>query len=1115
MKNILLLLVLGFIATAEAQPYRWLGGNTVFGEEARPDPAAIFQVESTTQGWLPPRMTTAQRDNLVVIHGSLPVGLMIFNTDEGTAEAWAGATWTVIAGGPSPGTLLTWGPSNLYRVDDFIWEPGTNQLYICLVEHTSSADFLTDVANWKKLIFLNEDDFVVVGELTVEGQATFEGPVTMDSTGALKLPVGDVSERPSPPAQGMIRYNSEDDTFEGYNGSEWGSIGGGLSLWQASKPYLVDDIVLLEATGTIYKANTAHTSTATFNDDIANWDEVSNPFLNTNLNITGNSLISTNTNGDINLNPNGFGGVVIDGLRVDNYVLSSTGLNQAIELNPNGTGTVDVPYLSSGGVVFGGSNGALIEDIANFSYASIDERLSVNNATIGNIGVSANTISSTNANGNIILNPNGTGDVLVDTLTNRRVVFNDNKALTDDSQFTYDSATKKLRVDGLDLGGVNTITTHSGNNDLILTAHGSGEIELQKPTLIDDLKVTGQAVVGQVVNGDIDITANGIGEINLNNAVNIGDLQIDNDAITNTVLNGNIALVPNGTGDATVVYGTNELNLDPQLQKASIISNGSFERGVAGVTCTNATASSENTIVVNAENNNRSLKIVTDGSVDWSCDIPLKSGMVGGEQFFYSLFSSTSLQTVEICQYNGTIERNCQELTGISEWYEFYSGLNQAFATTNSLRIKGADSEATGTIYVDLVDAQLGMPKIGPSKNCAGGLDCENVFSARIDGTTISDENISGWLSSCSGTTLKTCLFASGLFTQPPNCSSIVIRPTSGLGIATEDSATASQVVIRRGNDAGTLADYSFRLICQKAAPDFKPITEQGVVVTGQADGALLVVTNESVTSNVTIGNATITVPFANVKESNLISWASNEATFQASGRYSLSANVSTVNTSDAATLKYTLEIDSGSGYVATDYQISSFMSTGQRMTPNIEFVFDANKGSKARLRVGSNSGGSIISQSAALTSSMTIRSVLDRQSIVGDLQGMVKVEGVTSRIETGFGLFGGATESDVCSSTPCTRHDQLGSIGFNMSATRSATGQYEFTAGGFKPNSLVSCTVIQSTNSTTTHAGFSQNQALRANGSGDYIRGLRITTMGSNTAADSRFLIQCTGEVP
>ena len=45
---------------------------------------------------------------------------------------------------------------------------------------------------------------------------------------AITLPIGnDTTDRPGSPTAGMIRYNSTAGTVEGYNGTQWGSIGGG------------------------------------------------------------------------------------------------------------------------------------------------------------------------------------------------------------------------------------------------------------------------------------------------------------------------------------------------------------------------------------------------------------------------------------------------------------------------------------------------------------------------------------------------------------------------------------------------------------------------------------------------------------------------------------------------------------------------------------------------------------------------------------------------------------------------------------------------------------------------------------------------------------------------
>jgi len=60
-----------------------------------------------------------------------------------------------------------------------------------------------------------------VGVITATS-ATFTG------TSAVGLTTGTTSERPGSPNAGMIRYNSETQSFEGYT-TAWGSIGGGAS----------------------------------------------------------------------------------------------------------------------------------------------------------------------------------------------------------------------------------------------------------------------------------------------------------------------------------------------------------------------------------------------------------------------------------------------------------------------------------------------------------------------------------------------------------------------------------------------------------------------------------------------------------------------------------------------------------------------------------------------------------------------------------------------------------------------------------------------------------------------------------------------------------------------
>jgi hypothetical protein len=62
------------------------------------------------------------------------------------------------------------------------------------------------------------------------------GTVIVNTTGALTVPTGTTAQEPGTPTAGMIRFNSDTGSFEGYNGTYWGSLGGSNStatgLWQ-------------------------------------------------------------------------------------------------------------------------------------------------------------------------------------------------------------------------------------------------------------------------------------------------------------------------------------------------------------------------------------------------------------------------------------------------------------------------------------------------------------------------------------------------------------------------------------------------------------------------------------------------------------------------------------------------------------------------------------------------------------------------------------------------------------------------------------------------------------------------------------------------------------------
>jgi hypothetical protein len=83
--------------------------------------------------------------------------------------------------------------------------------YVSGASYLSVANNLSDVAN----VATSRSNLLAVGYTT--------------TTGSAQLPAGTTGQRDASPQAGYIRYNSSTPGFEGYNGTAWGSIGGGAS----------------------------------------------------------------------------------------------------------------------------------------------------------------------------------------------------------------------------------------------------------------------------------------------------------------------------------------------------------------------------------------------------------------------------------------------------------------------------------------------------------------------------------------------------------------------------------------------------------------------------------------------------------------------------------------------------------------------------------------------------------------------------------------------------------------------------------------------------------------------------------------------------------------------
>ena len=145
-----------------------------------------------------------------------------YNTDNGTGAAVRQkineifqALRTLSSGSSDPT-----GAANIAQHQPHI-NTSTNELKIA----TSVSG---DVAQYVVLGKINEANFGHV----VAATPTMTGDVTMSSTGFLKIPVGTDAQQPGQSSQpaaavGQLRYNSDQNRFEGYKNTGWGELGGG------------------------------------------------------------------------------------------------------------------------------------------------------------------------------------------------------------------------------------------------------------------------------------------------------------------------------------------------------------------------------------------------------------------------------------------------------------------------------------------------------------------------------------------------------------------------------------------------------------------------------------------------------------------------------------------------------------------------------------------------------------------------------------------------------------------------------------------------------------------------------------------------------------------------
>jgi len=172
------------------------------------------------------------------------------------------------------------------------------------------------------------------------------GTVRINSTSALQLPKGNTASRPTP-ATGMIRYNTDNELFEGYDGN-WIALNGVYDLD-------LDTRITAELTPG------ANDSTIRFyiSDNVVTTidsDKLTTPRIEVDdISIDGNVITTETVDTDLVLSANGTGSVVIDNLAFKDSTITNRQVDGVLNFQQEGSGYFKIEG-TNGFVVPVGSN---------------------------------------------------------------------------------------------------------------------------------------------------------------------------------------------------------------------------------------------------------------------------------------------------------------------------------------------------------------------------------------------------------------------------------------------------------------------------------------------------------------------------------------------------------------------------------------------------------------------------------------------------------------------------------------------------------------------------------------------------------------------------------------
>ena len=221
------------------------------------------------------------------------------------------------------------------------------------------------------------------------------------------------------------------------------------------------------------------------------------------LNISADGTISTDTNGDINIDPAGTGAIVLTG------PITATGTQTT-------TGQLNIDNLRLDGNTISATTGGITLSPAagqNVSAGGILTAAEANFTLMEAVTVRADAIQNDTSNGDISISTQGTGNINVNSLKINNLA--DPTATQDaatkayvDAQVLASGDTGDLTIDG------STITAPS-NADLTLATAGTGLVAVNNLKVDGNIQINDNKIATTVSNSNLQLGANGSGKVEL------------------------------------------------------------------------------------------------------------------------------------------------------------------------------------------------------------------------------------------------------------------------------------------------------------------------------------------------------------------------------------------------------------------------------------------------------------------------------------------------------------------------------------------------------------------------------------------------------------------------